>query len=85
MDFLVDGGRRHLQKENRYFYRGVRLAGLKPRRSFSYTIITKNSFFDCAVALGTMQNAFSVSKPDLISTSAMLGNYVGIVSASELK
>jgi hypothetical protein len=35
----------------------VRPAGLKTRRSFSYTIITKNPVFDCAVALCTMQNA----------------------------
>jgi hypothetical protein len=34
----------------------VRPAGLKIRRSFSYTIITKNSCFDCAVALSTMKN-----------------------------
>jgi hypothetical protein len=29
----------------------VRPADLKPRRSFSYTTITKKSCFDCAVAL----------------------------------
>jgi hypothetical protein len=34
----------------------VRPAGLKTRRSFSYTIITKIPVFDCAVALCTMQN-----------------------------
>jgi hypothetical protein len=37
----------------------VRPAGLKTRRSFSYTIITKNScffWFDCAVALCKIQN-----------------------------
>jgi hypothetical protein len=38
----------------------VRPAGLKFRRSFSYTIITKIPVFDCAVALGTMQNALFV-------------------------
>jgi hypothetical protein len=38
----------------------VKPAGLKTWRSFSYTIITKNPVFDCAVALCTMQNAFSV-------------------------
>jgi hypothetical protein len=38
----------------------VRPAGLKPRRSFSYTITTKNSWFDCAVALCTTQNALLV-------------------------
>jgi hypothetical protein len=32
----------------------VRPSGLKTRRGFSYTIITKNSCFDCAVALYTM-------------------------------
>jgi hypothetical protein len=34
-----------------------RPAGLKNRRSFSYTINTKSPGFDCAVALCTMQNA----------------------------
>jgi hypothetical protein len=38
----------------------VRPAGLKPRRSFSYTKITKSSCFDCAVALCTMQNELLV-------------------------
>jgi hypothetical protein len=38
----------------------VRPAGLKPRRSFSYTTITKKICFDCAVALCTMQNALLV-------------------------
>jgi hypothetical protein len=38
----------------------VRPAGLKTRRSFSYTKITKNPVFDCAVALCTMQNALLV-------------------------
>jgi hypothetical protein len=38
----------------------VKPAGLKTRRSFSYTIITENPVFDCAVALCTMQNALLV-------------------------
>jgi hypothetical protein len=38
----------------------VRPAGLKPRRSFSYTITTKTPVFDCAVALCTMKNALLV-------------------------
>jgi hypothetical protein len=38
----------------------VRPAGLKTRRSFSYTIITKIPVFDCADALCTMQNQLLV-------------------------
>jgi hypothetical protein len=38
----------------------TRPAGLKPRRSFSYTKIMKIPVFDCAVALCTMQNALLV-------------------------
>jgi hypothetical protein len=39
----------------------VRPASLKTLRSFSYTIITKKFlFFDCAVALCTMQNELLV-------------------------
>jgi hypothetical protein len=38
----------------------ARPVGLKTRRSFSYTIITKKSFFDCAVDLCTTKNALLV-------------------------
>jgi hypothetical protein len=48
------------QKEKIKLIHTVRPAGLKTRRSFSYTIITKNSWFYCAVALCTMQNTLLV-------------------------
>jgi hypothetical protein len=38
----------------------VRPAGLKTRRSFSYTMITKNPVLGCDVAFCTKQNAFLV-------------------------
>jgi hypothetical protein len=38
----------------------VRPAGLGTWKSLSYTIITKNPVFDCAVALCTMQNLLLV-------------------------
>jgi hypothetical protein len=45
------------QNERRLIH-AVRPAGLKTRRSFSYTIITKKKpVFDCAVAHCRMQNA----------------------------
>jgi hypothetical protein len=47
------------QKERKKIHT-VRPAGLKTRRGFSYTIITKIPVFDCAVALCTIQNALLV-------------------------
>jgi hypothetical protein len=48
------------QKERENIYT-VRPAGLKTRRSLSYTTITKKKpVFDCAVALCTIQNALLV-------------------------
>jgi hypothetical protein len=48
------------QKEREREIHTVRPAGLITRRSFSYIKITKNSVFDCAVALCTMKNALLV-------------------------
>jgi hypothetical protein len=50
---------KHNEQKERKIHIG-RPAGLKTRRSFSYTIITEIPVFDCAVALCTMQNAFLV-------------------------
>jgi hypothetical protein len=55
----VQMSKQNEQKERKKIHT-VRPASLKPRRSFSYTAITKKSCFDCAVALCTMQNALLV-------------------------
>jgi hypothetical protein len=48
------------QKERKKERNTVRPAGLKTRNSFSYTIIEKNTVFDCAVVHCTMKNALLV-------------------------